>query len=448
MPDPFDRGAVHPLAWRAAEALQQWLSAQANPAWHLDAPHGGKMFGVLVVRAPDGTLGALRAFSGMLGGSWVVDGFAPPCFDVQRFSAVWSAGEAALNALAADRAALRYGVSAVLATRDRATVARSTEILSQLQVLYVLPNARGEVRALADLFAPRLPPGGAGDCAAPKLLAAAYAQGLQPIALAEFWWGAPPRDGDRRHGAFYAACRGKCGPILSHMLTGVDVQHSAAPGVRPVPAYEPVIVFEDEHLIVVNKPAGLLSVPGKGAHRQDCVAARLHARVPSAPAPFVVHRLDVDTSGLMLVARTQEVFVALQRQFAARTIEKRYVALLDGEVHGEHGAITLPLRVDADDRPRQIHDPVHGKAAITDWRVIARAAGRTRVEFTPWTGRTHQLRVHAAHPLGLNAPIVGDRLYAHEAPGDHMRLHLHAESLRWVHPSTQSPIALTAAAPF
>jgi tRNA pseudouridine32 synthase / 23S rRNA pseudouridine746 synthase len=435
-PNPFDRAAVHPLARRAAQAVQEWLASELAAPWQLDAPGGGKMFGVLVVRDAAGNLGYLRAFSGMLGGEWMHDGWAPPTFDRTAYAAIWQPGEVEMRAMAFDRAALRFGSATVLASLDAVRAARSNELLTQLQDTYHLSNARGEHQSLRALFAPGLPPGGAGDCAGPKLLAEAYRQQLTPVAMAEFWWGAPPPTGGRHPGSFYAACRGKCGPVLEHMLRGIDVAPATSHlGTHLDPA-APATVYEDEWLAIVHKPHGLLSVPGRGATSQDCVASRVRERYPGATGPMLVHRLDLDTSGLMLIARDERTYVALQRLFAQREITKRYVALLDGDVPGDEGVISLPLRVDADDRPRHIHDPEFGKPAVTEWRVVSRERGRTRVHLFPRTGRTHQLRVHAAHPLGLSAPIQGDRLYGRGAPDDAVRLHLHAELLSFVHPVT------------
>jgi tRNA pseudouridine32 synthase/23S rRNA pseudouridine746 synthase len=297
-------------------------------------------------------------------------------------------------------------------------------------------------RALRDLFAPAQPPGGAGDCAAPKLLAEAYRRDLRPIALAEVWCGAAPRAGDRRAGSFYPACRGKCAPILEHMLGGLPADPPPVFGAARFPEVEPITVFEDAWLVIVNKPSGMLSVPGRSAQLQDCVANRLRARYPASSGQLVVHRLDLDTSGLLLAAKDGDTFVALQRLFSRREISKRYIAWLDGEVLGDRGTIDLALRLDVDDRPRQIHDPVHGKAAVTRWEVLTRVTGRTRVALYPQTGRSHQLRVHASHPLGLDAPIIGDRLYGREAPDDDARLLLHAEALSFVHPITGEQVTL------
>lgn len=340
-----------------------------------------------------------------------------------------------------DLAAREADLAARVAALAEARAARSRELLARIHASYVVADARGQRTPLAAIYAPAPVPGGAGDCAAPKLIAHAHRLGLTPRALAEVWWGPPPATGDRTAGAFYPACRGKCGPLLPVLLAGVAVDDAPVFGGGAIDPAEPRVRFEDRWLVVVDKPVGLLSVPGRHARLRDSVATRLAARLGEA---HVVHRLDLDTSGLLLVARDHATYAALQRAFARRAIAKRYVAWLDGEVAADAGAIDLALRVDLDDRPRQLHDPVHGKPAFTTWRVIARAGGRTRVALFPHTGRTHQLRVHAAHPLGLGVPIVGDRLYGRAAD----RLALHAEHLAFTHPHTGAAIELESPAPF
>ena len=464
-PTPFDRAAVHPLARRAAMELVDTLRSHHARAWRLHEAGHGKMFGVLVVAASDGTIGYLRGFSGMVDGQWEIDGWVPPAFDRSIRDRAWIPGEAEMLDFAARRATLEATlvattlpdhadpaearrVNAAIRTLDETRTARSRTLMGQIQDSYHFLNARGEMRSLRALFAPAEPPGGAGDCAAPKLLAHAYRRGLRPLALAELWWGAPSPTGDRRAGVFYAACRGKCLPILTHMLDGLPADPPPLFGSAALDPAEPVVVYEDEQLLVVTKPSGLLTVPGRSAALQDCVVTRLRVRYPDATGPLVVHRLDMDTSGLLLVAKNLTTASALQRLFSRREIDKQYVAWLDGTVAVDHGHITLPLRVDIDDRPRNIHDPVFGKPADTEWRVLAREQGRTRVRFTPHTGRSHQLRVHAAHPQGLDAPIVGDRLYGRTAPHDEERLQLHAERLAFVHPVSGALLVVEQPAPF
>jgi len=285
-------------------------------------------------------------------------------------------------------------------------------------------NGQGERRTLTEIFihTPQgLPPSGSGECCAPKLLQYAYEHHLRPLAIAEFWQGCSPRMEVRHHGQYYPACRGKCKPILEWMLGDVNMNIGA-----PCCDEEYGIVYQDESIVVIDKPAGLLSVPGKT--EELSVESLLSKRFPQI---YMVHRLDMDTSGLMVVALTQEAHHRLQRQFLARTIYKKYIALLDGEVWGE-GSISLPLRPDHLDRPRQVVDCEYGKPAETDYRVLEHRDGQTLVELTPHTGRTHQLRVHCAHHSGLNCPIVGDRLYGKPA----QRLCLHAAELAFNHPAT------------
>ena len=307
---------------------------------------------------------------------------------------------------------------------------RSAALQQWLFKQFRMLNARGQERDLCNLFkdtVQKTPPAGAGECAAPKLLQYAYRNGWQPLAMAEFWWGDSPKNEIRRHGYYYPACKGKCGPILKHMLQGLHVEENPLETDMHRDT-ELEIMYEDEWLSVVNKPAGMLSVPGKSDI--DSVYGRVRRMYPEATGPMIVHRLDMATSGLILIAKTKEVHQNLQAQFKNRTVCKRYVAWLDGIVEKKEGHIELPLRPDPEDRPRQVVDAVHGKPAVTDYTVLHYDSGRTFISFIPKTGRTHQLRVHSAHPLGLNAPIVGDELYGRKAD----RLYLHAEYLGFIHP--------------
>ncbi|RHO65686.1 RNA pseudouridine synthase [Parabacteroides sp. AF48-14] len=307
---------------------------------------------------------------------------------------------------------------------------RSAALQQRLFKQFQMLDACGRKRDLCDIFqdtAQKVPPAGAGECAAPKLLQYAYRSGLQPVAMAEFWWGDSPKNEIRRHGYYYPACKGKCEPILRHMLQGLQVEDNPLQNDSHRDT-ELEILYEDEWLLVVNKPAGMLSVPGK--LDVDSVYQRVRRIYPEATGPMIVHRLDMATSGLLLIAKTKEVHQNLQAQFKNRTVRKRYVALLDGLVKRREGLIALPLRPDPEDRPRQVVDEVSGKPAVTLFETLTCEAHRSRVLFFPQTGRTHQLRVHAAHPLGLDAPIVGDELYGKRAE----RLYLHAEYLAFRHP--------------
>lgn len=330
-----------------------------------------------------------------------------------------------------------------LAALERLRTAYCRKLMQRLHDCYDVRSFSGERVPLRSLYAGGVePPSGAGDCAAPKLLAFAQRQSLEPIALAEFWWGPPPASGGRLHGEFYGACRDKCGPLLPFMLRGLDVAPVRKFTPRAsVPELSLECVFEDAHLIVVQKPCGLLSVPAKDSGVTDSVLARLRTRFPNA---LLVHRLDLDTSGLLLAALNRETYVALQRQFAAREVTKRYAAILDGTLTRENGVVSLPMRVDLADRPRQIVDSEHGLEAVTEFRVLERDGNTTRVALFPRTGRTHQLRVHCAHPLGLGVPILGDRLYGRGGE----RLFLHAELLAFRHPITGETMSFERPAPF
>ena len=366
---------------------------------------------------------------------------------------------------------------------------------------YVMLNAKGMRRTLIDIFARfngTLPPAGAGDCCAPKLLQFAYAHNLRPVSLAEFWLGTPPPTEVRRHLQFYPPCRSKCYPILQFMLQGLDAPLPGAEEVYPLREEGGVttndekgslddkasidtneahadkasfddngfldaqghiynkcgaslhIIYEDEQMAVVSKPSGMLSVPGKSCRLSVESIVREHYGI-AADVPVIVHRLDMDTSGLLLIARTREAHKALQQQFLDHTVSKSYLALLDGVPHegltGEHvvwhsshtGTITLPLRPDLDDRPRQLVDFVHGKPAVTRFHLLKVIDGHQLIALTPVTGRTHQLRMHCAHHLGLNCPILGDPLYGNAIePSANIaqRLYLHAEQITFRHPLT------------
>lgn len=350
------------------------------------------------------------------------------------------------------------------AERKERSAALQQKLFGQFRML----NAVGEVKDLCTIFeqtVQKVPPGGAGECALPKLLQYAYLHQLKPLAMAEFWWGDSPKNEIRHHGYYYPSCKGKCEPILQHMLQGLEVdENPLLDNVHKDTRLE--IVFEDEWLLVINKPVGMLSVPGK-AEDMDSVYHRLKKKYPDATGPMIVHRLDMATSGLLLVAKTKEAHRHLQAQFENRSIKKRYIALLDGVIAETErtatqvteatqttetpqkteiphtigvpektvapektGRISLPLCLNPLDRPRQMVSEEHGKEAVTEYQIIAKSEKYTRIAFYPLTGRTHQLRVHAAHPKGLNCPILGDELYGKKAD----RLYLHAEYIEFRHP--------------
>ena len=404
--DPFCY-EPHPLCLLAAEEVKQELARMSLTE--------GKMFGVMIVES-ERSLGFLAAYSGLLEGRNDWPYFVPPVFDAQQPDGYFKTKE-----------------REIMQSADHKELSLSLQLWLFQQ--YRLLNGRGETKDLVEIWqdyhsAPRirsrfpLPPGGTGDCCAPKLLQYAYLHHLTPVCMAEFWWGESPKSLIRHHGQFYPACRGKCKPVLTWMLQGLDVDpHMDVTGaVHP----EPAIIYEDEALVVLSKPAGMLSVPGKtGA---DSVSAWAQRRWPGA---MLVHRLDMLTSGILLAAKTMEVYQELQQQFTDRTVKKKYLAVVEGSPAKEHGIIDLPLASDPMNRPLQVVDPENGKRAITEYRVL-QAGQRSLLALWPHTGRTHQLRMHCAHPEGLGCPIVGDELYGRKAD----RLYLQAQAIAFVHPMT------------
>lgn len=321
---------------------------------------------------------------------------------------------------------------------------RSAALQQKLFEQFRMLNAKGEVKDLCELFkdTPQgTPPAGTGECALPKLLQYAYQHRLKPLAMGEFWCGKSPKEEVRHEGHFYPSCKGKCAPILKHMLIGLQVaKNPLAENVHK--DTEPEIVYEDEWLLVVNKPAGMLSVPGKEA--LNSVYQFLHERYPEATGPMLVHRLDMATSGLLLAAKDKDTHQVLQALFSGRQIKKRYTAILSGTVSTDEGVISLPLCPNLHDRPRQMVSFEHGKPAVTRYKVLERKNGKTLIAFYPLTGRTHQLRVHAAHQQGLSCPIVGDELYGKRAD----RLYLHAAELSFTHPVSGKDITICREADF
>lgn len=319
---------------------------------------------------------------------------------------------------------------------------RSQALQKRIFQNFVMLNAHGESRDLCEIFAPTpqvLPPAGAGECAAPKLLQYAYLHRYKPLAMAEFWVGASPKEEIRHDGYFYPACKAKCEPILNWMLQGLDVEPNPLE-VSPQ-SIEIEVLYDDDFMVAVNKPHGMLSVPGKLS--AISLQERMQQLYPQCDIQ-VVHRLDMATSGVLLFAKSQAIHRQLQAMFESRQIKKQYVAMLDGIVEQDCGIIDLPLILNPDDRPRQVVNYAHGKPALTRFEVVERCDTTTRVLFYPETGRTHQLRVHASHPDGLNTPIVGDTLYGSHAS----RLYLHAQSIEFIHPVTKKTITITTPCPF
>lgn len=313
---------------------------------------------------------------------------------------------------------------------------KSSRLQKEIFEQYTFLNSAQKTKSLLEIFSQTVfqtPPAGAGECAAPKLLQYAFLNQLQPICMAEFWWGKSPNSEVRLHGQYYPACRGKCEPILAHMLEGISLEKN--PMLEQASVKEIPIIYEDEYLLLLNKPPEFLSVPGKKL--KDSIYERMRLKYPNASGPLLVHRLDMSTSGLLLIAKSEDIYKRLQSQFIRRVIKKSYVALLDGIVNKTEGDISLPLRVDLEDRPKQLVCYEHGKNAFTKYKILGIENGKTRIHFFPITGRTHQLRVHAAHHLGLNCPIIGDDLYGTKGE----RLFLHAQWLQFIHPITKEIIS-------
>ena len=413
---PF-RYVPEPQIVRAAEELISRISDSED----LDVLfREGKMMGVL-----ETDRGFLYAFSGLAGGRALVEGFVPPIFDLTPPDGYFRRREAEISAMPSGE------------EKSRA----SAELQGWLFSQYKVSNARGKTLSIREIFALRglVPPGGTGDCAAPKLLQYAYSHGMKPLAMGEFWYGASPRTEVREQGRFYPSCTGKCGPLLSFMMEGLEVEPN--PLDDEFIRREPYIIYTDDCLIVADKPSGMLSVPGRT--RKRSLLEWLQDRYGEV---YSCHRLDMDTSGVMIFARTPSAKVAIESQFARKEVEKTYRArLVTGNSpfrHARKGTIALPLAPDWYDRPRQMVDYECGKLAVTEYEVQAELPdGELEVIFRPKTGRTHQLRVHSAHPSGLGRPIKGDSLYG--SP-DHGRLWLHAESIAFRHPETGGRVSFRA----
>ena len=449
---PF-RYVPHPLVVEAARKLIAAIDSDPFLKYLFSE---GKMLGVLVCGKPDSEeTVTLNAFSGLAGGHSVLPGFVPPIFDtttvpslrrpVDRGSAPVTSPAAPglpipLRSIPASAVALRSECS-----EGPSTSRESKELQDWLFRQYRVRNGLGEEKDIKDIFAARglVPPGGTGECAAPKLLDYAFRNGLKPLCMGEFWYGASPGSGEvRQHGRFYPSCTGKCGPLLSWMLQGVDVEDNP---LQATTGFDSIrILYEDDTLIAVNKPSGMLCAPGlTGTESLQEILEKDYGKLYSC------HRLDMDTSGVILYARTPQAQALIQRQFSQREVKKTYLAHLCAGTRpwkGKmRGTIALPIAPDWYDRPRQVVDKENGKQAITEFEILRIFPdGEMDVRFTPHTGRTHQLRVHAASPLGLGRPIKGDALYGDASKN---RLQLHAESLSFKHPVSGETIRVCSLPP-
>ena len=480
----------HPLCLLAAEEVKKYVRAHENL---LADAEKGEMFGVLIVSGPTPALGFLAAYAGLLAGRNDWDWFVPPIYDAQQPDGHFKQTEAKISVLNKEIESLEAQLQSSESPNTTPSLNRegrggspllslkhqrkqmSNDLLLWLFEQYNLINYKGEVRNVVDIWrdyhnSPKLlrkfplPPGGTGECCAPKLFQYAFQHGLKPLAIAEFWWGESPKREIRHHFQFYPACNGKCKPILTWQLQ----THTPNSGPTPaLPIREGAITSEadknslpkqggpgrvpyvqtlyvDDQIAVVVKPEGLLSVPGNTG--EISLYDIMRQRFPNATGPMMVHRLDQATSGIIVVAKTEFAYKQLQRQFEQREVKKRYVAMvqapsLNREGWGgslppprgsQRGVISLPLAPDYLDRPRQVVDYEEGKPAVTDYEFIGQEGPYYRVLLTPHTGRTHQLRVHCAHQDGLGMPIVGDDLYGFHSD----RLYLHAEYLSFTHPLT------------
>lgn len=437
------RTEAYPLSdtWQISELISNMMrDIDSRPEWH-DEVSRGKMFGLLIYRDKDGREGMLRAYSGQICGRSDWPGYVPAVFDYLQPNGYFKQEEAEIVALH----------HAGQPTRER-----SQALQRWLFTQTVLTGAHGERRSVLDVFTDWaasnhskqiLPPGGTGECCAPKLLHYANSHQLKVLALTEFWYGASPKGEIRHHGRRYEPCQAKCMPILPFLMEKerleemLDSYGNHSRSASPETYKEPLaILYEDPYLIAIDKPAGLLSVPGK---RNSYCAETMLREQTGAPFLKAVHRLDMDTSGVLLFAKTEEVYREMQRMFALHEdVEKEYVAKLslgdDGRgMRGDgRGIISIPLAPDFLNRPRQRVDYENGKEAVTRYVM----EGDT-VHLFPLTGRTHQLRIHCAHPDGLGRPIIGDPLYG-DTPAD--RMYLHACRISFRHPVTHERIVVKA----
>ena len=528
----------HPLTLVATKELQEYLEKQTDFEHEFGLKGAklknaiGKMFGILVVKKTDNSLGYLAAYSGKLADNSFPDKFVPPIFNMRSEGSFYLEGEKKIEKIGAeiqllkkdenylslkkslkklskkieeDLAAQRKKMkTSKLSRRLQKKEAKANLDAANFNILnkkliqesyndqfyykelqeyysykieesktpladfenkiiglmalrkktsailqntlfekYQFLNQQKETKGLLAIFNnPSVkPPAGAGDCSAPKLLQYAFQHELTPVAMAEFWWGISPNSEVRKHKNFYPSCQSRCKPILNHMLKGIQMDENLIHK-NLSENQELKIIFEDDDLVIVNKPPEFLSVPGKEI--TDSVYTRIKQKYPEATGPLIVHRLDMSTSGIIVLTKTKEANKLVQNQFIKRTVKKRYVALLNGKLSKKQGVIKLPLRLDLDDRPRQLVDFKNGKKAETNWHVISQNDTHTRVHFYPITGRTHQLRVHAAHKEGLNTPIKGDDLYGKKQD----KLYLHAEFIEFTHPTSRNKISFTVPADF
>ncbi len=394
------------------------------PTSSLFAPREGRMFAVMTALDNEGNEVLLKAFSGQLGGRRTIEGWVPHPLDEHAYHAYLAEHDGPIKALGSAIESCSDELRRAELAEQRAH--RSHQALQAYNALFRLTAIDGTSHSLSEIFGPLAIPTGSGECCEPKLFSWAFLHNLRPVSMAQFFYGS-----GREHRFFHPPCQERCAPILASLLR-LDIRH------------------QDRDLVIVNKPAGLLSVPGNAPDMQDSVETRVRALFADAPRQCAVHRLDMDTSGLVIVAKHKGALSAMHRLFREQAVEKEYEALLEGIVHEAGGVIMLPFRRDYTNRPYQIYDEEGGKWGTTEWRRLSvekRSDGSfvTRVRFTPLTGRTHQLRLHSAHPKGLGHPILGDRLYG---SGMRERLYLHATKIRFTHPGTGEALSIETETPF
>lgn len=463
---------------QVADDVLYYISQQKD--WS-DLFEAGKMLGILILEEDSAISNCstknprvhyynntpyLAAYSGVING--LTDDnqfFVPPIYDLQNPDDFYLQKDEAINIINRELSSmmteaghlLRPKIEQLKKERQQLSIALQNEIFSHFNLL----NPAGKLRNIIDIFADAkrgLPPGGTGECAAPRLLQYAYQNQLKPKYLAEFWYGKSPRNQLRIHGQFYPSCIEKCSPLLKYMLPELS-----APEMPESQDLSYSIIYEDQYLILLNKPSGLLSVRSKDP-TQPNVETLLHKQYPACKGPMLVHRLDQATSGIMIAAKDALTHKALQQQFEQKTIQKHYLAILRGHLSSSCGIIHLPLSVNPDDRPRQVVSIQFGKVATTYYERIDDPSSYDEllsaiqttgikdlsiVRLSPLTGRTHQLRVHCASTSGLDTPIVGDQLYdildLKDSNNKAPRLYLHAQEINFTHPITNEQMRFSAA---
>jgi len=437
----------HPLCVAAAEEVKKDLKLRFP-----SLQTSGKMFGVLVVDTPEGRK-YISAFSGILEGSYHHEGFVPPILDIQDPDGYFRKEEIEISKINTTIKSLNIDndkdqIEALKEERKHRSIALQTWTFAHFEMLNALGVKKDLLEIFKDYKAPLtaeqykqkakptigIPPAGAGECCAPKLFQIAFIAKWKPVCMAEFWIGPSPKEEIRIEGNYYPSCNNKCKPILSHMLIGLDVEESPIIARNRAVAKDMKVIYSDKDIAVICKPSGMLSVPGK--EEAPSVLGVIQEMYPDATGPIIVHRLDMDTSGIMVTALNEDAYKNLQQQFIKHTARKKYIAIIEKTEKVKSmpttGTIDLPLCPNPFDRPRQIVNYEHGKRAITRYEILGETDKGIRIAYWPETGRTHQLRVHSAHPDGMGSPIIGDNLYGIASD----RLYLHAEELTLIHPSS------------